>query len=249
MPEIIATADDGQTRGFWPEQYTAACQWLNTVQPQYADKGFTSFGAVLRHVSEVEAAQQDAARRKRRLRDEERRMYLTRQDQSVSLLICKPQGARWWEIPRGTEIPAGWELEAETAVYGLNETGEFEGGYDDGQGWSFAWKAAWNTGEYVIGQPGTEVVSLNVFHGPWDCRSELPAPDEIQPAVMLVRDHSAESADGMYDMLDAYGEEFTLDFERCVYRQQVQFEQPECFRGFDAEGRRRTVTYWWTRSG
>jgi hypothetical protein len=73
----------------------------------------------------------------------------------------------------------------------MNETGEFEGSYDDGQGWSFAWKAAWHTGEYVIGQPGTEIVSLNVFHGQWDSSGELPGPDEIQPAVMLTRDHSA----------------------------------------------------------
>ncbi len=28
-------------------------------------------------------------------------------------------------------------------VYGLNETGELKGGYEDGPGWSFAWKAAW----------------------------------------------------------------------------------------------------------
>ena len=170
-----------------------------------------------------------------------------RQEQSVSFLIRKPQAAGYWEIPRGTEIPAGWEREAETAVYGLNETGKFEGSYDDEQDWSFAWKAAWNTSEYVIGQPGTEVVSLHVFHGTWDSSGALPAPDEIQPAVMLTRDHSAEAADGMYDMLDVYGEEFTLNFARHVYRQTVQFEQPQCFSVFDAHGNRRTVTYWWTR--
>ena len=249
MSKIIATTADGRTREFWPHQYVAACQWLNDEQPQFADKGFTSFGTVLRHVSELEAAQQDAARRKRRLRDEERRLYLTRQGQSVSFLICKPQDAHYWEIPRGTKIPTGWELEAETAVYGLNETGEFEGSYDDDQGWSFAWKAAWHTGQYVIGQPGTEVVSLHVFHGTWDCRSEPPAADEIQPAVMLTCDHSAEPADGMYDMLDAYGEKFTLNFELHVYRQTVQFKQPQRYTGFDTEGRRRIVTYWWTRSG
>jgi hypothetical protein len=247
MPKIIATTADGRTREFWPEQYAVACDWLNTQQPQFADQGFARFGAVLRHVSEVEAAQQDAARRRRRLRDEERRMYLTRQGQSVSFLIRKPEDARCWEIPRGTEIPAGWELEAEAAVYGLNETGEFQGNYDDPQGWSFAWKAAWHTGQYVIGQPGTELVSLNVFHGTWNSRRDTPAPDEIQPAVMLTRDQSAEPADGMYDMLDVYGEEFTLNFERHVYRQPVQFDQPKCFSGFDAEGCRRTVTYWWTR--
>jgi hypothetical protein len=66
---------------------------------------------------------------------------------------------------------------------------------------------------------------------------------------MLTRDHSAEPADGMYDMLDVYGEEFTLNFERRVYRQPVVFDQPQSFTGFDAAGRRRTVTYWWTRAG
>ena len=112
MSKIIATTADGRTRDFWSHQYAAACDWLNTEQPQFADKGFTRFGAVLRHVSEVEASQQDTERRKRRLRDEERRMYLMRQEQSVSFLICKPEHAQHWEIPRGTKVPTGWELEA-----------------------------------------------------------------------------------------------------------------------------------------
>ena len=105
MPKIIATTADGRTREFWPEQYAVAGDWLNTQQPQFADKGFARFGAVLRHVSEVEAARQDAARRRRRLRDEERRMYLTRQGQSVSFLIRKPEDARCWEIPEAPRFP------------------------------------------------------------------------------------------------------------------------------------------------
>ena len=247
MPKIIATTGDGRRREFWPDQYEAACDWLNAVQPQFAEKGFTSLGTHLRHVSEVEATQQDTARRRRRLRDEARMMYITRQDQTINFPICKQENGRGWQIPRGTEIPAGWELEAEAAVYGLNETGEFQGSYDDEQGWSFAWKAEWHTGRYVIGQPGTELVSLNVFHGTWNSRRNPPTPDEIQPAIMLTHDHSAEPADGMYHMLEHFGEDFTLDFECHVYRQPVQFDQPQRFGGFDANGNRQTVTYWWTR--
>ena len=47
MPKIIATTADGRTREFWPEQYAVACDWLNTQQPHFADKGFARFGAVL----------------------------------------------------------------------------------------------------------------------------------------------------------------------------------------------------------
>lgn len=75
--------------------------------------------------------------------------------------------------------------------------------------------------EYVYGTPGAVAVELKVWHGFYG-RVDHYEPDEIQPAVMLEHDRSARPADGMYDMLDEQGEDFTAAFETAAYNPPVE---------------------------
>ena len=103
---------------------------------------------------------------------------------------------------------------------------------------------------YVHGTPGIADIELCVFHGTFSHERHhgwKPQPNEIQPAAMLESDRSASPSDGMYDMLDEYGDSFTEAFLREAYGRPVEFDTVYRFTHDDDNGTSQTVSYWFRK--
>jgi hypothetical protein len=102
---------------------------------------------------------------------------------------------------------------------------------------------------YVHGNPGVVDIELWVYHGTFareKYHGEKPWT-EIQPAAMLESDRSASPSDGMYGMLDEYGDEFTEAFLREAYGRQIEFDTVRRFTHTDSDGTIQTVSYWFRK--